>query len=78
MQFKQIKAVKRLICLKKKHKLENAYVQFQQCNEKTNMLEEFWAMRNVLLFRVNNIFGPYSLHHILIWFLTFQLCQFGF
>ena len=71
MQFKQIKAVKRLICLKKKHKLENAYVQFHQSNEKTNMLEEFWAMRNVLLFGVNNIFDPYSLHHISIWLLTF-------
>ena len=26
---------------------------------------------------VNYKVGPYSLHHISIWFITFQLCQFG-
>ena len=27
-------------------------------------------------FRVNYVFSLYPIHHILIWFITFQLCQF--
>ena len=30
-----------------------------------------------ILLRVNYIIGPYPIHYILIWSITFQLCQFG-
>ena len=28
-------------------------------------------------FRVNYVFSLYPIHYILIWFIIFQLCQFG-